>query len=121
MSKVLIVDDDDTIRETLCDLLSESYSCQMAENAQQALTHLAQGSYDLVLTDLSMPGLNGAELLKIIREQYANTRVIVISGMGDEDRARDLIEQGALDVLTKPFILEVVEETVKRALDGSGG
>lgn len=118
MSKVLVVDDDDTVRETLWELLSEDHSCETAETAEQALTLLGGDAYDLVLTDLSMPGLNGAELLKRIRESYPNTRVIIVSGMGDKDRAQSLIEQGAFDVLFKPFTLEGVEQTVKRALSG---
>jgi DNA-binding NtrC family response regulator len=117
MSKVLVVDDDDTIRETLWELLSEDNSCQTAETVEQALTLLNEDFYDLILTDLSMPGLSGVDLLRRVRETYPDTRVIIVSGMDDKDRAESLIQEGAFDVLFKPFTLDGVEQTVKRALD----
>ena len=68
MTKILIVDDDDAIRDTLYDLLSEEYVCQTAETAEMAVARLAADSYDVVLTDISMPGLSGLELLGHIRQ-----------------------------------------------------
>ena len=117
MPKILIVDDDDAIRDTLYELLSEEYVCQTAETAEKAWARLEADSYDVVLTDISMPGLSGLELLGHIRQKYADTPVIIISGIGDQEHARGLIKLGAFDFLLKPFTLEVVEKSVRRAVE----
>ena len=117
MSLILVVDDDETIRDTLYDLFSEEHDCQTAETAEQALARLEVDSYDLVLTDISMPGLSGLELLGHVRQKYPDTPVIIISGISDQDHAQGLIRLGAFEYLLKPFRLEVVEKSVKRALD----
>ena len=117
MPKVLVVDDDETIRDTLYELLSESYVCQTAETAEKAVARLEADSYDVVLTDISMPGLSGLELLGHVRQNYPTTPVIIISGIGDQEHAQGLIRIGAFDFLLKPFSLEVVEKSVKRAVE----
>lgn len=117
MSLILVVDDDETIRDTLYDLLSEEHDCQTAETAKQAFARLEVDSYDLVLTDISMPGLSGLGLLGHVRQKYPDTPVIIISGISDQDHAQGLIRLGAFEYLLKPFRLEVVEKSVKRALD----
>ena len=117
MPKILVVDDDDTIRDTLYELLSEEYSCQTAETAEKAFARLEADSYNVVLTDISMPGLSGLELLGHIRQKFPNTPVIMISGIGDQDHAQGLIKLGAFDFLLKPFSLEVVEKSVQRAVE----
>jgi len=117
MARILIVDDDDVIRDTLFELLSPDYSCEMADTAEGALAKLAAGSFDTVLTDISMPGLSGMELLKRVRQEYPGTPVIIISGLGDHDQAQSLMKLGAFDYLLKPFRLEVVEASVKRATE----
>jgi DNA-binding NtrC family response regulator len=117
MARVLVVDDDDTIRDTLYELLSEQYVCQTAETAEKAFARLEVDSYDVVLTDISMPGLSGLELLGHIRQRFADTPVIIISGIGDREHAQGLIRLGAFDFLLKPFTLEVVEKSVKRAVE----
>jgi DNA-binding NtrC family response regulator len=117
MARILVVDDDDTIRDTLYELLSEIYVCQTAETAEKALARLQADVYDVVLTDISMPGLSGLELLGHIRQKYSDTPVIMISGVGDREHAEGLIRLGAFDFLLKPFTLEVVEKSVARALE----
>ena len=116
MAEILIVDDDEIIRETLFELLSASYNCATAETAEQALHKLANVPFDVVLTDISMPGLSGSELLRRVRELYPQTPVIMISGMTDQDHAESLLKLGAFDYLLKPFRLEVVENSVERAI-----
>src|SRR3979409_616069 len=117
MPKVLVVDDDEIIRDTLYDLLSEEYFCQTAETAERAFARLEADAYDAVLSDISMPGLSGLELLGHIRQKYPDTPVIMISGMGDQELAQGLIRLGAFDFILKPFRLEVVEKSVKRAVE----
>ena len=117
MADILVVDDDDVIRDTLCELLSADYSCQTASTAEEALAKLEAQGFDVVLTDISMPGLDGKELLGKVLELYPGTSVIIISGHSDQEQARSLKSRGAVDFLLKPFRLEIVEESVKRALE----
>jgi DNA-binding NtrC family response regulator len=117
MADVLIVDDDDVIRETLLELLAGNYQCQEASTAEDALHKLQVQPFDVVLTDISMPGLSGGELLQRVRELYPETPVIIMSGLSDQEQAHSLIDGGAFDYLLKPFRLEVVEASVRRAIE----
>jgi DNA-binding NtrC family response regulator len=116
MAAILIVDDDDIIRDTLFELLSTDYHCETAETAETALAKLEAQRFDVVLTDISMPGLSGVQLLNRVLKLYSGTPVIMISGFSDQDQAVSLIKLGAFDYLLKPFRLEVVEDSVRRAL-----
>jgi DNA-binding NtrC family response regulator len=73
----------------------------------------------VVLTDISMPGVSGLELLGHVLQKYPRIPVIVISGISDQEHAVGLIKLGAFDYLLKPFRLEVVEKSVKRAVEYS--
>ena len=117
MADILIVDDDDVIRDTLKELLSEHYVCQTAGTVDEAFARLAEKPYDLVLTDISMPGISGLELLGRVLQLYPKTPVIVVSGISDQEHVQGLIKLGAFDFLLKPFRLEVVEKSVRRALE----
>ena len=117
MAEILVVDDDDIIRDTLCELLSQDHACQTAATAEEALARLEAQAFDLVLTDVSMPGLTGMDLLNRVVELYPGTPVIVVSGLSDQEQAQSLIGRGAFDYVLKPFRLEVVEDSVKRALE----
>lgn len=117
MPRVLLVDDDETIRDTLYEVLSEFYVCQTAETAEKAFARLEADEYDVVLTDISMPGLSGLELLGHVRQKFPDTPVIIISGIGDQEHAQGLIRLGAFDFLLKPFSLDVVEKSVRRAVE----
>jgi len=116
MADILVVDDDDVIRDTLCELLSADHFCQTADTAEEALATLEAQRFDVVITDISMPGLSGKELLNRVVQLYPGTRVIMISGLSDQEQAQSLIGLGAVDYLLKPFRLEVVEESVRRAI-----
>jgi two-component system nitrogen regulation response regulator GlnG len=116
MADVLVVDDDDVIRDTLHELLSADYSCQTASTAEEALAKLEAQGFDVVLTDISMPGLDGKELLEKVVEMHPGTPVIIISGHSDQQQAKSLMSRGAFDFLLKPFRLELVEESVRRAI-----
>ena len=117
MAAVLIVDDDDFIRDALYDLFSEEHLCHAAQTAEKAQEYLAVENYDVVLTDISMPGLSGLELLGHVLQRQPDTPVIIISGISDQAHARGLIKLGAFDYLLKPFRLEAVEQSVARAIE----
>jgi len=116
MATLLIVDDDNNIRDTLHELLSASYECHTADRAEQALAYLEVENYDVVITDILMPGLSGREILKRVQQKHPATPVIVISGNSNAEAAAELLAMGAFAFLTKPFQLEVVEDTVVRAI-----
>jgi DNA-binding NtrC family response regulator len=116
MATLLIVDDDNLIRDMLHELLSTSHECHTADRAEQALAYLDIETYDAVLTDISMPGLSGRELLKYIQAKHPATPVIVISGMPDGADDKELATLGAFACFTKPFQLEEIEEAVDRAI-----
>src|ERR1044072_2235614 len=107
MADILVVDDDDVIRARLWEVLASNYHCQQASAAEEALRTLQAQSFDVVLTDVSMPGLSGLELLQRVRNLYPGTPVIVVSGLTDQDQAQSLISGGAFDYLLKPFRLEL--------------
>jgi DNA-binding NtrC family response regulator len=116
MPTLLIVDDDNLVRDTLHELLSAANECHTADRAEQALAYLDVETYDAVLTDISMPELSGRELLKYIQAEHPATPVIVISGESSEADAQELIEAGAFAYFAKPFKLEDIEEAVERAI-----
>src|ERR1044072_3469694 len=116
MATLLIVDDDNLIRDTLHELLSGAHECHTADRAEQALAFLDGETYDVVLTDLSMPGLNGRELLRYVHAKHTNTPVIVISGDVDEGKASEMINAGAFAYFAKPFNLDDIELAVIRAI-----
>src|SRR6185295_2865422 len=116
MATLLIVDDDNLVRDTLHELLSVAHECHTADRAEQALAYLDIETYDVVLTDLSMPGLSGRELLKYIQAKHSTTPVIVISGMFEARYERDMIDAGAFAYFAKPFKLDEIEAAVDRAI-----
>ncbi len=115
MATLLIIDDDNQVRNTLHDLFSEIHECHTADRAEQALGYLEFETYDLVLTDISMPGLGGLEVLKHMSQRHPTTPVIVISGQPDADR-NSILALGAFEFCAKPFLIEEVEAAVSRAI-----
>jgi two-component system, NtrC family, sensor kinase len=115
--RILIVDDEETIQELFASFLSEQYLCETAASCEEALVHLANNTFGLVLSDIQMPGRNGVELLREIRQHYPDTAVIMVSGVGRPQRIRDTLQIGAVDYLTKPCELEVLGLSVQRALE----
>ena len=116
MATILIVDDDAVIRSILFDLLSPAHECNTASTADQALQYLEIENYDVVITDMAMPGLTGVELLKRVQLKDLATPVIVISGKQNEEGPESLLKLGAFAYITKPFKLDEVELLVERAV-----
>ena len=116
MANILVVDDEDTVRNNLFELFAIQHTCHMAATAEQALTYLSVEQYDVVVTDYQMPGLSGLDLLAHVKDTQKNTPVILISGLSNKERAEELIEMGAFDYVVKPFSLSEIEVSVNRAL-----
>ncbi|PYS69779.1 MAG: two-component system response regulator [Acidobacteria bacterium] len=115
--RILIVDDELEITEILADLLSTEYDCQKAGSAEQALARLQASEFQLVISDITMPGMTGLEMIPHIKELSPNTVVVMISGMQTVESAIGALRVGAFDYLMKPFDLRQVEAVVKRALE----
>ena len=115
--RILIVDDEELVRNMFASFLGEKYICERAASTDEALVHLGKATYALVLADIQMPGRNGVELLREIRNRYPDTEVIMVSGIGRAQRIRDALQLGALDYLTKPCELDVLGFSVERALE----
>jgi DNA-binding response OmpR family regulator len=116
MASILVVDDEESIRNLITEALSDRHQCDRAQTVEEALDHLKAGSYDVVITDISMPGMSGLELLGHIRRTHPDTPVIVMSGIADEAHAMGLIKMGAFFYLMKPFMIADVEETIEQAI-----
>src|ERR1043165_1672715 len=114
--RILVVDDDEYVRSMFAAFLSENYTCVTAASSDEALSELTRNSYGLVISDIQMPGRNGVELLREIRQRYPDTAVIMISGIARAQRIRDALQLGALDYLVKPIELDVLSFAVERAL-----
>ena len=115
--RILIVDDEVEITEILADLLSEPYECLKAASAEQALTLLREHQFQLVISDITMPGMSGLEMIPHAKELSPETVVVMISGMQTVESAIGALRLGAFDYLMKPFDLRQVEAVVKRALE----
>ncbi|MGB2864742.1 MAG: sigma-54 dependent transcriptional regulator [Sedimentisphaerales bacterium] len=114
---ILVIDDDKIILDSLCEFLSlEGFQTSGAETVKSALAKLEEESYCLVLTDVNLPDGDGLELLGIIKKNYPQTVVIVITGYGTIDSAVKAIKCGAYDYLTKPIIDDELRLAVERAI-----
>jgi len=115
--RVLIVDDEEPVRNVFSECLSPRYDCRTAESVNEALGYLAESEFAVVITDIIIPGISGIELLRKIIENYPYTAVIMVSGVDRTQRALDAVRLGAFDYLIKPCDLDVLELTVERALE----
>ena len=109
MIKVLLVEDDPMVLKFHEHYLNQVKGFELVDKArtgEEALELLAVKSYDLVLLDIFMPGMDGLQLLKIIREQERNLDVIVISAAKDKERIQSALRNGAVDYIIKPFDFE---------------
>jgi DNA-binding response OmpR family regulator len=117
MSSVLIVEDDAVLREILFEMFAREHVCCAASTAERALALLSEHQFDVVLTDISMPGMSGLELLGHARQRWPETAVIIISGICDQEYAAGLIKMGASDFLMKPFQLADVSRSVASVIN----
>jgi len=113
---ILIVDDEEPIRRLLSMYLSEEYTCVTADGAEEARAMLAGGFFNLVMTDITMPGSSGIELCQHIQNNHPDTVVVMVSGMTDIHYAIEAMRHGAFDYVTKPFDIGNVLIAVDRAL-----
>lgn len=115
--KILIVDDESEMRIALNTALKRGgYQLESAENGNDALEKMEDEQFDLVITDVRMPKMNGLELLRAIKQRSNHTKVIMMTAYGDIDNAVETMKSGAFDYLLKPFSAEILGASVNRAL-----
>jgi len=115
--KILIAEDDDLNLQNLQELLEScGYETHGVGDGRQALDAFGHDSYDLIITDLRMPNMDGLELLRQIKELNADQLIILVTGYGSVQTAVDAMKIGAFDYITKPLKDDLVRLTVSRAL-----
>ncbi len=117
--RILVVDDEDPIREVVSSMLkSANFVCSQAASGKEALALLQSGEvYELMLTDLMMAGMDGQELLGATKERFPDMPVVMVTAVHDVSVALSAIRNGAYDYLLKPFEREQLLATVRRALE----
>src|SRR3989338_10118289 len=116
--RILIVDDEESIREFLEIMLRrEKYEVATASNAKKALKTLEKENFDMVITDIQMPEMNGIELLGKIKDTDSDTVVIMVTAYGSTESAVEAMKLGAYDYITKPFKIDELKIIIKNALD----
>ncbi len=115
--RILIVDDEDEIRQVLLELLSAQFNCEGSSTAEEALDRLGKSQFELVISDITMPGMSGLDMIPHVKSVSPDTVVVMISGMQTVESAIGALRLGAFDYLMKPFDLRQVEAVVKRALE----
>ena len=115
---ILIVDDEEGLRRGLSTLLEDDgYAVLATDSAERALEIMEGEHIDLVLTDMKMPGMDGIELLKRIRERHGDTRVIILTGYGQIESYIEAMNFGAIEYVSKPFKVNELKFIVKRILE----
>ena len=113
---VLIVDDEKHTREGLQQALAENYDVTLAANAEEAYNLMAEHSYDVIVTDLRMPGKSGLKIIDHALAQANRPAVLMMTAYGTIETAVEAMKRGAVDFLTKPVNIERLEVLIQRAL-----
>ena len=116
--KLLIVDDEPDMLKLLGMIIRDKtpYETITTNNPAEALDLVKRGGYDLVITDLKMPGLDGVEMLEAVKKYDADIPVIIITAYGTVETAEESLRKGAFDFITKPFRKEQILFTIEKAM-----
>ena len=115
-ANILIIDDEEQIRDLLVAILGSSYTCCSVASAEEALSKLSREAFDLVISDIDMGGMSGIELIPKLHSISPGTVVVMISGHQDIETAIEAMRVGAFDYITKPIDIRHVDAAVQRAL-----
>jgi len=114
--KTLVVDDDKRLRSVLKGLLSEEdHEVKTCEDGSEAIKTCLAEKFDLIITDLKMPGADGLDVLRKAKQKHPDTLVIIVTGFASLETAIQAIREGAYDYITKPFKLEEFKILIKNA------
>jgi DNA-binding NtrC family response regulator len=118
MAKILIIDDEPDMLKLLSMILREktAYEVTTTNNPIEAVELAKQGGFDLVISDLKMPGLDGMEIIDAVKKVDEDIPVIIITAFASVESASEAIQKGGFDFLTKPFRKEQILFTIEKAL-----
>lgn len=114
---ILIVDDEEVMREFLSDVL-EDFKIDKACDGDEAISKLKQKKYDLIITDMKMPRVSGEEVVKFAKETYPDSKIIVISGYSSLFSVGNTMTFGVSAFLSKPFTIKQIRTEVEKSLRG---
>ena len=115
---ILVVDDEEDIRMTLQDVLTlPGYNVWTASGGLEAINMMKEADFNIVITDIRMPGVDGVEVARKFKEANSDTTIIAMTGNASTQSALAVLEGGAYDYITKPFNIDEVRITVKRAVE----
>lgn len=115
--RILIVDDDKLVRWSLIEVLNKNgYEATSTETGEEAINKIEDANFDLVITDLRLPGIGGFEVLNRVKEINPSTKVIMITAYGSEGVADEARAKGAELLLNKPFEINRIRKEVKEIL-----
>jgi DNA-binding NtrC family response regulator len=113
----MVIDDDAVTRELLTEVLQdEGYTVEACESGKAALERAASDSFDLAITDVRMPEMDGIAVTQALKERQPDLQVIVMTAFGSVETAVEAIRHGAFDYVSKPMNLDEIKSTVRRAL-----
>ena len=116
-NRILLVDDEETIRFVLREtLISEGYNVDIAEDAFQALEHFKLASYDLIITDIKMKGMNGIQLIREIKRSDLDLKIIIITAYGSLETVKEAAKLGVVEMISKPFKIQEIKDAIVRML-----
>lgn len=118
-AKIMVVDDEKRICENVAKILTKNdYEVYHALSAEEALEKMAMESFSLLISDIVMPGMNGIELLKLVKNQWPLTKMLIFTAYAATNTAAQAIRLGALDYIAKPFTPDELRSSVSQALAG---
>lgn len=118
MPRILIIDDDTAVRESIERMLrSAGYTVRAAASGEEGLALAKGGAFDVILSDMRMPGLSGLEVLRQLREQHVDSVFMIMTGFGTMDTAIEAMQLGAVDFVQKPFFRDELLMRVRAAAD----
>jgi len=117
-TRILLVDDEQEFAQNMATILqTNGYIVQTADSAQSAIEYLKNERFDLVITDINMPGMDGIELMRQIRQIYPDQRIIIITGFPSYKSQEEAFKMGAIHYITKPFVIKQFLELISKSLN----
>jgi DNA-binding response OmpR family regulator len=119
--RVLVVDDDQEMRDMICSFLTyRGFYVKTVQDGSKGLAELEKDLYDLLITDIYMPGMGGLELLENIDKRNWNLSILAMTGMPSKKINETVVEKGAYGCLVKPFPLSLLITTIEKCFEQSG-
>lgn len=115
--KILVVDDHSAARESMAEILScAGHQVRCCASAIAALRELERATFDVIITDLRMPGMTGLEFIRALEQRGCDSQILMVTAHGSVAAAVEAMRHGAFDFIEKPFTAEAIEEQVNRAM-----